>query len=164
MTHVQDLKSYYAIVGVASDASATEIRNAYRVQAMALHPDRNAHKDTTQAFQLLQEAYSVLSDELSRAHYDAHDLDGDIRPTDAACAKSPSNEELQGFAILSILVLLAIAGCFWSLHEILSFTLTYVLGPVAGLSLLSARVRKEIVEGFRRGHRISSSAGHFKAD
>lgn len=39
---------------------------------MKWHPDKNPDKDTTQTFQLIQEAYECLSNEQERAWYDQH--------------------------------------------------------------------------------------------
>lgn len=63
--------NYYEVLGVSKEATATEIKKAYRSKAMDLHPDRNQGKDTTAQFQELQEAYEVLSDEKLRQQYDA---------------------------------------------------------------------------------------------
>ena len=63
--------NYYELLGVPKDASVSDIKKAYRVKAMELHPDRNPNKDTTLEFQSLQEAYEVLSDDKLRQQYDA---------------------------------------------------------------------------------------------
>ena len=62
---------YYQVLGIAKDASQSDIKKAYRSKAMELHPDRNQGKDTTAEFQALQEANDVLSDEKLRQQYDA---------------------------------------------------------------------------------------------
>jgi curved DNA-binding protein len=59
---------YYNILGVARNASPTEIKKAYRKQAMANHPDRTGGNDAK--FKDIQEAYSVLSDTSKRDTYD----------------------------------------------------------------------------------------------
>ncbi|KAF2394332.1 J domain-containing protein [Pseudomonas frederiksbergensis] len=65
-----DLKGYYAILGLTPGSGDEHIKAAYRRRAMHLHPDRNPQSDTTQQFQLLNEAYAVLSNPASRADYD----------------------------------------------------------------------------------------------
>ncbi|MCO5401764.1 DnaJ domain-containing protein [Ralstonia soli] len=62
----KDPKGYYAILGVAPDAEAGEIKATYRRRAMELHPDRNKAANATEQFQLLNEAYGVLSDPIAR--------------------------------------------------------------------------------------------------
>lgn len=66
-----DPKGYYALLGVLPDASSEEIKKAYRLKAMKLHPDRNIGQEITFAFQQVQEAYTVLSHPNSREQYDA---------------------------------------------------------------------------------------------
>jgi len=65
-----DPKGYYAILEITPTASAAEIKAAYRRRAMELHPDRNESPEATNDFQLLTEAYNVLSDPSIRAQYD----------------------------------------------------------------------------------------------
>ncbi|KAE8657630.1 putative kinesin heavy chain [Hibiscus syriacus] len=67
---------YYSVLGVCKQASAYEIRDAYRRQALKWHPDRwmknpKASGEAKQRFQCIQEAYSVLSDKGKREIYDA---------------------------------------------------------------------------------------------
>jgi molecular chaperone DnaJ len=64
-------KDFYRELGVASDASAEEIKKAYRKLARELHPDANpgdAQAETR--FKTVSEAYSVLSDDNKRKEYD----------------------------------------------------------------------------------------------
>lgn len=65
--------AYYDLLQVSSDASAVEIRRAYRMAALRYHPDRAG--DTPEAkdmFQRLQQVYEVLADEERRRVYDQH--------------------------------------------------------------------------------------------
>lgn len=64
-------KDFYAELGVTSDASADDIKKAYRKLARSLHPDKNPGDAKAEArFKTVGEAYSVLSDTEKRKQYD----------------------------------------------------------------------------------------------
>ncbi len=50
----------YEILGISPTASSQEIRRAYKLRALALHPDKNPGRDTTKLFQRLVAAYESL--------------------------------------------------------------------------------------------------------
>ena len=62
-------RDYYLILGIASDASQTDIKDAYRRLAKTFHPDH--YKGNSGPFQDIQEAYDVLSDPDRRRAHDA---------------------------------------------------------------------------------------------
>src|SRR3972149_4408474 len=61
---------YYDILGVARNASADEVKRAFRRLAMQYHPDRNPEPGAETRFKEINEAYEVLSDPEKRASYD----------------------------------------------------------------------------------------------
>lgn len=61
----------YRIMGVGRQATATQIRAAYRGKARMCHPDVCGDPNSTRAFIELAEAYGVLSDAEKRRDYDA---------------------------------------------------------------------------------------------
>jgi len=64
-------KDYYAVLGVAKDAPAKEIKKAYRKRARDSHPDNNPDDARAEArFKEITEAYDVLSDVEERKEYD----------------------------------------------------------------------------------------------
>ena len=64
-------KDYYAVLGVAKNASAAEIKKAYRKLAQQHHPDANAgNAAAEERFKEVSAAYDVLGDEDKRKAYD----------------------------------------------------------------------------------------------
>ncbi|SMC16286.1 curved DNA-binding protein [Desulfacinum hydrothermale DSM 13146] len=64
---------YYALLGVAPEASDEEIKRAYRKLALETHPDHNpGDKEAEERFKKINEAYAVLSDPQKRAEYDQY--------------------------------------------------------------------------------------------
>lgn len=67
---------YYAVLGVARDATPEEIKRAYRRLARELHPDLHPDAESQDRFKEVTAAYEVLSDPEKRQMYD---LGGDPR-------------------------------------------------------------------------------------
>ncbi|MFM9995864.1 MAG: DnaJ C-terminal domain-containing protein [Phycisphaerales bacterium] len=63
-------RDYYEVLGVPRNASADDIRKAYRKLVRQHHPDVNKAKDAAEKFKEVQEAYDALSDEAKRRQYD----------------------------------------------------------------------------------------------
>jgi curved DNA-binding protein len=64
---------YYQTLGVGADASAEEIKKAYRKLALETHPDRNPNDPRAEErFKRISEAYGVLIDPQKRAQYDQY--------------------------------------------------------------------------------------------
>jgi molecular chaperone DnaJ len=66
-------RDFYDVLGVARDASAEDLKKAYRRCAMKHHPDRNPDDAVAlEAFKDCKQAYEVLSDPSKRRLYDTH--------------------------------------------------------------------------------------------
>ena len=63
-------RDYYEVLGVSRDASAEDIRAAYRNLARRYHPDVNKEPGAEDRFKEVSEAYEVLRDEEKRERYD----------------------------------------------------------------------------------------------
>ncbi len=66
-------EDYYELLGVSKDATAQDIKKAYRKLALKYHPDRNpGDKAAEEKFKQVSDAYQVLSDDEKRAAYDRY--------------------------------------------------------------------------------------------
>lgn len=117
------MSSYYEVLGIAPDATLTDIKKAYRNLARVYHPDTGDTSDTLQ-FVAITEAYQTLIDEELRAVYDrqlkaqhARDAYDAARDRVAhAAAVGRSRQELRpfywmliGFVLFFFLMLIALA-------------------------------------------------------
>ena len=70
-------QDYYEVLGVQKNASADEVKRAYRALAMKYHPDKNpGDKAAEGKFKNCAEAYEVLSDAEKRQRYDQYGHEG----------------------------------------------------------------------------------------
>ncbi len=70
------MKDLYKVLGVSKNASADEIKKAYRKQAKQYHPDLNpGNKEAEQKFKDISQAYDILADADKRKKYDAGQID-----------------------------------------------------------------------------------------
>src|SRR5438477_10330338 len=65
-----EFKDYYKTLGVHKDATAADIKKAYRKLARQFHPDVNTSADASKRFKEVNEANEVLSDPSKRKRYD----------------------------------------------------------------------------------------------
>lgn len=63
-------RDYYEVLGVSKNASAEDLKSAFRKLALKYHPDRNKDKGAEEKFKEINEAYQILSDDEKRAQYD----------------------------------------------------------------------------------------------
>jgi DnaJ-class molecular chaperone len=82
----------YQVLGLKADASAADIRKAYRKLAKQFHPDLNPGKPAAEArFKSISVAYDLLSDPAKRARYDRGEID-------ASGAERPPRSSYRGHA------------------------------------------------------------------
>ncbi len=66
-------RDYYEVLEVSKEASAEEIKKAYRKKAMQFHPDKNpGDKGAEEKFKEAAEAYEVLSNAQKKSRYDQY--------------------------------------------------------------------------------------------
>ncbi|KAG9052225.1 hypothetical protein FS842_010295 [Serendipita sp. 407] len=65
---------YYDILGVTPEATDSDLKKAYRKQAIKYHPDKNPSPDAEEKFKDIAKAYQVLSDSNLRAAYDKYGI------------------------------------------------------------------------------------------
>ena len=76
-------QNYYDVLGVSKDASADEIKSAFRKLAKKYHPDVNKdNPEAAQKFKEINEAYAVLGDEQKKANYDQFGSADGANPND----------------------------------------------------------------------------------
>ncbi|MEZ2331886.1 DnaJ C-terminal domain-containing protein [Mesorhizobium sp. RCC_202] len=75
------MRDPYEVLGVAKNASAKDIKSAYRKLAKKHHPDQNPNDPKAKdRFAAANQAYEVVGDEKTRAAYDRGEIDGDGKP------------------------------------------------------------------------------------
>ena len=73
-------RDYYDVLGVSKNASADEIKSAFRRLAKKYHPDVCKEEGGAEKFKEAQEAYAVLSNPTERAKYDKYGFDAFDNP------------------------------------------------------------------------------------
>jgi DnaJ-class molecular chaperone len=101
------MKDYYRILGISTDATAEDIKNAFRRLAHEYHPDHNPEnrREAEEKFKQINEAHQVLSDDEARWRYDSLlRLSGYASPADRAETASTAGGPESMFEILQRLV------------------------------------------------------------
>lgn len=72
--HNTKKKCFYEVLGVSKTATKDDIKKVYKKLAIKWHPDKNPGKEeeAAEVFKVVSEAYSVLSDDKKRQHYDRY--------------------------------------------------------------------------------------------
>lgn len=106
---MSEKRDYYELLGISRNASADEIKKAFRKLARQYHPDVNKEPDAEAKFKELGEAYEVLSDAQKRQMYDTYGHEGL-----SGGGYQPSWDFMQGFPDLSDLFAQFFGGGFTS--------------------------------------------------
>src|SRR5205807_10094569 len=80
------MRDPYDVLGVSKNASAAEIKGAFRRLAKKLHPDANKHDPKAAArFAELNAAYEILGEEDKRKAFDRGEIDAEGKPRFQGC-------------------------------------------------------------------------------
>jgi DnaJ-class molecular chaperone len=74
------MRDPYEVLGVAKNASAKDIKSAFRKLAKKHHPDQNPDPKSKDQFAAASQAYEILGDEKNRAAYDRGEIDATGKP------------------------------------------------------------------------------------
>ena len=155
------LPDYYKILKISPNASADEIKKAYKEQALKYHPDVFDHEKAIETFQLVNTAYRTLIDPTLRKRYDfqmkypdsvatqvsdarkRHPADRDYyyrkayHPKQASPSKSIFNfRKINTFFFISILAILGVGIVFGTIDLITNFRYGGLLFSVLALVII----------------------------
>lgn len=130
------MASHYTLLQVPEQASADELRQAFRRLSKRFHPDTTSlpASEAEQAFQRLRQAYAVLSDPDTRRRYDAELRLA--RVAASAAAATPASRPVNGSPAPSVTsVRRALSGGEWLALLLLALALVFSLVLGVGLAL-----------------------------
>jgi DnaJ-class molecular chaperone len=91
------MRDPYEVLGVAKNASAKDIKSAFRKLAKKHHPDQNPDPKSKDQFAAASQAYEILGDEKSRAAYDRGEIDASGKPRFQGFEGHPGGDPFAGF-------------------------------------------------------------------
>jgi DnaJ-class molecular chaperone len=92
------MRDPYEVLGVAKNASAKEIKSAYRKLAKKHHPDQNPDDPKAKdRFAAANQAYEVVGDEKNRAAFDRGEIDADGKPRFQGFEGAQGGDPFAGF-------------------------------------------------------------------
>ena len=88
---------YYSILNISTNATSLDIKKAYRLLALQLHPDKSTlpQSEANESFNQLQLAYETLINPIDRSYYDSHRLEILMESDDDLLHESIVNESLE---------------------------------------------------------------------
>ncbi|MBI5960553.1 MAG: VWA domain-containing protein [Chloroflexi bacterium] len=101
------LQNLYAILGLSSDATQDDIRDAYRLMARRFHPDLNPNEGAGLQFRDISAAYETLGDNTHRSYYDTTRRHQETEPNYLTLRVTPSKRVLNTLGEPQVLYLLA---------------------------------------------------------
>ena len=127
----QTLTDPYATLGIPRDATARQVREAYRRLAMRYHPDRHPDEQTNERMQRVSEAWHVLSSPPRRRRYDAGTPLGATPYRSTSVERTQPQGEGPGMATA-----IGIVAVVWLVRG--TIFLGFLPAPFIGLALLAA--------------------------
>jgi hypothetical protein len=68
---ILNAKDYYEVLGVSMSCTNEDLRRAFKHLSLAVHPDKSSVPGSSDAFQLVKQAYNILSEKSARAEYNS---------------------------------------------------------------------------------------------
>lgn len=92
------MRDPYEVLGVAKNASAKDIKSAYRKLAKSHHPDQNPDDPKAKdRFAAASQAYEILGDEKTRAAFDRGEIDAEGKPRFQGFEGAQGGDPFAGF-------------------------------------------------------------------